>query len=97
MTTINTQQLYQFVKKEIGTSLDAREAKSLGLEDEYDAVIGEQELDEVFIDDVLADNDLYAQFATMLVEKQEKEQAAKDKEQEKEEQMQVKDKNNAGV
>ena len=97
MTNINPQQLYQFVQQKVGTSLDKREAKDLGIQDEYSEASVDLEVDEIEIDEILEDQDLYAQFATLYVEEKEKAQEAKDKETEKEEQPRVTDKNETGV
>ena len=99
MTNINPQQLYQFVQQKVGTSLDKREAKELGIQDEYNEALVDADIDvdEIEIDDILEDKDLYAQFATLYVEEKEKAQEAKDKETEKEEQTRVTDKNETGV
>ena len=96
-TSINPNALKNFILQTVGTKVAQGQAQKHGIDaDKYE----EANVDEnnyLELDEILQDEDLYAQFATMYVEKQEKEQAAKDKEQEKEEQMQVKDKNNAGV
>ena len=49
------------------------------------------------LEEIIKDDDLYEQFATIYTNEKEQKTAAKDKEAEKEEQIQVKDKNNAGV
>ena len=97
MTTVNTRQLYQFIQNKVGNTLTQKEAQKLGLEKEYTEASLEQEVDEIQIDDIIEDKDLYAQFATLYVEDKEKAQEAKDKEKEKEEQNKVQDKNEAGI
>lgn len=97
MTTVNTQQLYQFIQNKVGNTLTQKEAQKLGLEKEYTEASLEQEVDEIQIDDIIEDKDLYAQFATLYVEDKEKTQEAKDEEKEKEEQNKVQDKNEAGI
>ena len=97
MTTINQNQLYQFIVRKVGAELDAREAKELGLNEEYTKAVEDLDLEELDIDDVIDNKDLYEQFATLYVEDKERKQEAKDKETEKEEQRKVQDKNEAGV
>ena len=97
MTTINTQQLYQFIQNKIGDSLTKNEATKLGVEKEYAETTKELDVNEINIDDIIEDNDLYAQFATLYVEDKDKTQAAKDKDKEKEEQNKVQEKNEAGI
>ena len=97
MTTVNTQQLYQFIQKKVGNTLTQKEALKLGLNKEYNETSLELDVDEIDIDDIIEDKDLYAQFATLYIEDKEKTQAAKDEEKEKEEQNKVQDKNEAGI
>jgi hypothetical protein len=97
MTTVNTQQLYQFIQKKVGNTLNQKEALKLGLEKEYTEASLVLEVDEIDIDDIIEDKDLYAQFATLYVEDKEKTQSAKDEEKEKEEQNKVQEKNEAGI
>ena len=96
-TNINANVLKQFIFKTIGTDLTSREALKLGIEDEYAAAVEELDENNLDIDDILDNTDLYEQFATLYVTEKEQKAEAKDKEQEKEEQAQVKNKNNAGV
>ena len=97
MTNINSQQLYQFVSSKIGNSLTLNEAVKLGVNKEYIETSLELDVDEIDIDEILEDKDLYAQCATLYVEDKEKAQEAKDKDKEKEEQEKVQDKNEAGI
>ena len=97
MTTVNTQQLYQFIQNKVGNTLTQKEALKLGLEDEYTEKSLDLEVDEINIDDIIGDKDLYAQFATLYVEDKEKAQSTKDEEKEKEEQNKVQEKNEAGI
>ena len=53
------------------------------------------ENDYIDVDEIIEDKDLYAKFAALYVEEQEKNAEAKDKEKEREEQTQVKSKNDA--
>lgn len=97
MTSVNPKQLYQFIQNKVGNTLNQKEALKLGLEKEYNEVSLDLEVDEINIDDIIEDKDLYAQFATLYVEDKEKTQSAKDEEKEKEEQNKVQDKNEAGI
>ena len=97
MTQINPNQLKQFILKAVGTSLDKNEAKKKKKEKEYNAIADEQDVNNIEIDDIIEDTDLYEQFATLYVTEQDKKAEAKDKEQEEKEQTKVKDKNKSGV
>ena len=97
MTTVNTQQLYQFIQNKVGNTLTQKEALKLGLEKEYNDVSLDLDVEEIDIDDIIEDKDLYAQFATLYVEDKEKTQSTKDEEKEKEEQNKVQEKNEAGI
>ena len=68
MTTVNTQQLYQFIQNKVGNTLTQKEALKLGLEKEYNDVSLDLDVEEIDIDDIIEDKDLYAQFATLYVE-----------------------------
>ena len=94
-TNINASLLQNFIIKNVGKDLTAKEAQKLGIEDQYN--LASEELDETIIDINDFTDDLLAEFSVLYVTEQEKKAQAKDKEQEKEEQLQVKDKNNAGV
>ena len=97
-TNINFNQLKTFITKNLNIDkLDEKDAKKLGIS-ENKFLDADTDLDEALeVDEILADSDLYAKFATLYTEKQEEKTKAKDKEQEKKEQTQVKDKNGAGV
>ena len=97
MTSINQNQLYQFIVRKVGAELDAKEAKELGIDKEYTGAVEDLDIDELDIDDILDNENLYEQFATMYVEEKEQKTAVKDKEQEKEEQIAVASKNKAGI
>lgn len=97
MTNVNTQQLYQFISSKIGTKMTANEAARLDVRNEYNEICIDQDTDEIEIEDLLDNKDLYAQFATLYVEDKERTQEAKDKDKEKEEQEKVQDKNEAGI
>ena len=94
-TNINTQSLKKFIMQtlNVGQKLDSREAKELGVLDEYNNAVGQDEID-ISVEDVLDDKDLYAQFATMYTAEIEKNNEV-DKEKEKEEQNKVNEKNEA--
>ena len=97
MTTISNNQLYHFIVSKIDSELDAKEAKSLGIEKEFQGAIEDLDIEEIQINEIMNDKDLYEQFATLYVEEKEQKSEAKDKEKQKEEQIAVKDKNEAGV
>jgi len=97
MTQIKPDQFKRFLLNTIGTNLDRNEAKKLGVTKEYTEVAEELDTNNIDIDDVIADKDLYEQFATLFVAEQDKKTDTKDKEKEKEKQKRVEDKNQAGV
>lgn len=95
---INANVLKNFIIKNIGANhLTEKTAQKAGIsKDQFD----EANVDEnkyLELDEILQDNDLYEQFATMYVAEQDDKAKAKDEETEKKEQTQVKDKNGAGV
>ena len=94
-TNINTQSLKKFIMQtlNVGQKLDSMEAKKLGVLDEYNNAVGQDEID-ISVEDVLENEDLYAQFATMYTAEIEKNNEV-DKEKEKEEQNKVNEKNEA--
>lgn len=94
-TNINASLLQNFIIKNVGKDLTAKEAQKLGIEDQYN--LASEELDETIIDINDFTEDLLAEFSVLYVTEQEKKAQAKDKEQEKEENIAVKDKNGAGV
>ena len=96
-TNINTNILKQFILKTVGNDLTSKEAQKLGFEQEFSRATEELDVNTLDLDDIVQDNDLYEQFATLYTTEKEQKVQAKDKEQEKEEQRTVKDKNNAGV
>lgn len=97
-TNINFNQLKNFITRDLNIDkLDAKDAKKLGI-DEKQLLDADTDLDEaVDVDEILADTDLYAKFATLYTEQKEDKKVTKDKEQEKQEEKQVKGKNGAGV
>ena len=94
-TNINASLLQNFIIKNVGKDLTAKEAQKLGIEDQYN--LASEELDETIIDINDFTEDLLAEFSVLYVTEQDKKAQAKDKEQEKEENIAVKDKNGAGV
>lgn len=94
-TNINTQSLKKFIMQtlNVGQKLNSMEAKKLGVLDEYNNAVGQDEID-ISVEDVLDNEDLYAQFATMYTAEIEKNNEV-DKEKEKEEQNKVNEKNEA--
>ena len=94
-TNINTQSLKKFIMQtlNVGQKLDSMEAKKLGVLDEYNNAVGQDEID-ISVEDVLDNEDLYAQVATMYTAEIEKNNEV-DKEKEKEEQNKVNEKNEA--
>ena len=96
-TNINASVLKQFIIRTVGNDLTAKEAQKLGVEDEFAAATDDLDVNTLDFEDIIADTDLYEQFATLYTTEKEEKTQAKDKEQEKEEQTQVKDKKGAGV
>ena len=92
-TNINTQSLKKFIMQtlNVGQKLDSMEAKKLGVLDEYNNAVGQDEID-ISVEDVLDNEDLYAQFATMYTAEIEKNNEV---DKEKEEQNKVNEKNEA--
>ena len=92
-TNINANVLKNFIVKTIGADkLTQTQAQKFDIDaDKYtEANIDENAYLE--LDEMLQDSDLYAQFATMFVEEQEKESEAADEEKQKEEAAKVQDK-----
>ena len=96
-TNINANILKNFIIKTVGNDLTAKEAQKLGLENEFSNAVEELDVNTLDLDDIINNEDLYEQFATIYTTEKDQKAEAKDKEKEKEEQTQVKDKNGAGV
>ena len=96
-TNINANVLKNFILKQVGETMTKKEAQKLGVEKEYAAAAEEADVNELDLDDILNDNDLYEEFATMYVAEKDDKRAAKDEEAEKKEQTEIKGKNGAGV
>lgn len=92
-TNINTQSLKKFIIKQIGLRFDEKEARDLKMLKEYNNAVG-QDVDDISIEEILDNKDLYTQFATMYTAEIEKNNKV-DKEKEKEEQNKVNEKNEA--
>lgn len=98
-TNINPNLLKDFIMNDlkIGKTLSLKEAQELNIEQDYFNLSNDLDTQEIDIDDVIDNYDLYEQFATIYVQEKENQAQAKDKEQEKEEQTAIKNKNNAGI
>ena len=96
-TTINQSIIKQFILDKVGADLTQREAQKLGIQNEFDVATEELDVNTLDFEEIVADTDLYEQFATLYTTEKEQAKTTKDKEQEKEEQTAVKDKNQAGV
>ncbi len=91
-TEVSANVLKAYLANDLGIrKLDENQARKYDIDtDKYTEVdIDENGID---IDEILQDNDLYAQFATMYVEEQDKKAEAKSADKEKEEDVKVKDK-----
>lgn len=96
-TNINANVLKNFILKQVGASMTQQEAQKLGVEKEYAAAADELDVNELNLDDIIDNKDLYEEFATLYVEEKDDKRAAKDEEAEKKEQTEIKGKNGAGV
>lgn len=97
-TNINQKAVTLFIIKEVGLNhLTEKAAQKHGISKEQFEEANVDENKYLELDEILNDNDIYQQFATMYVEEQDKKAAAKDEEAKKKEEIQVKDKNGAGV
>ena len=95
---INANVLKNFIVKTIGADkLSHDKAKNYKVDDDKFDEVNENDNNYLEINEILDDDDLYAQFATMFVEEQEKKADEKDADKEKEEKNKVKDKNGAGA
>ena len=92
-TNINTQSLKKFIIKQIGLRFDEKEARDLKMLKEYNNAVGQDEID-ISVEDVLDNEDLYAQFATMYTTEIEKNNEV-DEEEAKKKQYKVNEKNEA--
>ena len=95
---INPNLLKNFIINTLGADkIHKNQANHYDIENDQFDVANKNEDNFLDVTEILEDKDLYAQFATLFVNEQEKKQEAKDKDAEKEEQLQIKDKNKAGV
>ena len=82
-TNISSNLLKSFILSKIGgNTMDRLEAKSLKVDDELFAEADIDTSDDLDIDEIMDNEDLYEHFATMYVEEDEK-KTAKDEEEEK--------------
>ena len=96
-TQINSNVLANFIVKHIGADKLAKDkANSFDIDDDKFEEANENDNLYLEIDEILDDDDLYAQFATLYVEEQENNNEL-DAEKEKEEKNKVKDKSGAGA
>lgn len=96
-TNVSSDVLKLFVYNKIGDSLDKREAQDLKIKDEFAEVAEELDTNEIDLEGVLTNDNLYELFATMYQEEKEQNNK-KNEEAEKEEQNRVSGASNgAGV
>ena len=96
-TNVSSDVLKLFVYNKIGDSLDKREAQDLKIKDEFAEVAEELDTNEIDLEGVLKNDDLYELFATMYQEEKEQNNE-KNEEAKKEEQNRVSGASNgAGV
>ncbi len=94
---INTNLLKNFIVNTIGSDKIAHgNARGFGIDEDKFQEANENDNNYLEIDEILDDDDLYAQFASMFVEEQEANNET-DAENEKEEKEKVKDKSGAGA
>ncbi len=91
--SINANVLKNFIVKTIGADkLTSTQAQKYDIDQGTYVEANKDENNYLELDEILADTDLYEQFATMYVEEQDKERETADAEKEKEEAAKVKDK-----
>lgn len=97
-TNINANVLKNFIIKTVGADhLTQKAAQKVGISQDQFNEANADENQYLELDEILQDNDLYEQFATMYVEDKENKDTAKDEEAKKKEQTEIKGKNGAGV
>ena len=98
MTTINSSEMTNFfISKVHGTSISIEDAKKLGVsvdklenaDTDHDGKLTSKEIE--------VDNDLYAEFASIIIAEQDSKTSDVDQEKEKEKEPPVKEKNGTGV
>lgn len=95
---VNANILKNFIVKAIGADKLAHDkAQSFDIDNNEFNEANENDNNYLEIDEILEDKDLYAQFASMYAEEQDKLKDEKDAEKEKEEKNKVKDKSGAGA
>ena len=95
---INTNLLANFVKRTIGADkLAENKAQNFKIDDDKFEEVNSNDNNYLELNEILEDKDLYAQFATMFEEEQDKKSEEIDAEKEKEENNKVKDKSGAGA
>lgn len=96
-TNINANVLKNFIINIGANHLTRTQAQKYDIDDKAFQEANIDENNYLELDEILNNDELYAQFATMYVEEQDKKAETADKEKQKEEQAKVKDKNGAGV
>ena len=92
-TNINANVLKNFIIKTVGADkLTRNEAQKYDIDANKYQEANIDENNYLELDEIMQDSDLYAQFATMYVEEQDKESEAADDEKQKEEAAKVQDK-----
>lgn len=92
-TNINANVLKNFIVKTIGgDKLFQHQAGKVGIDENQYVEANSDENEYLDLDEILNNNNLYEQFATMYVEEKDKDAEAVDAEQQKKEETKVKDK-----
>ena len=93
---VNFNVLKNFLTNDLGIrQLNQEQAEDYDIDADKFAEVAQDE-NVVEVNDILEDDDLYEQFATLYVEKKELKTDEKNKDQEKEEQTKIDEKNGAG-
>ncbi len=92
-TNINANVLKNFIVKTLGADkITHNQAQKFDISQDKYVEANKDENTYLELDEILDDTDLYNQFATMYVEEQDKDKAARNEEKEKEEAAKVRDK-----
>ena len=92
-TNINANVLKNFIVKTLGADkITHNQAQKFDISQDKYVEANKDENTYLELDEILDDTDLYNQFATMYVEEQDKDKAARNEEKEKEEAAKVQDK-----
>ena len=95
--TVNTNAFRDFIVSHWGSKITQEKANNLGIsQDKFDAA-NTNDNEFLEINEILVDQDLYEQFATMFNEEKEKKAEKKDAQQEKKELTSVNQKGGAGA